>query len=346
MADNALTENGLPTLAEVCESPDDFLGKLDVGALNLLCATGLPSAENLDVGKLLDWLDNAAHEVDLSIRRHRYRLENSPSIYNNSPGYFCCYHLLQTLQEKLGVKYNPARITDSSFQNPLCINPDFRDSRDLFIHGMIDGPGGTCASMPVLYVAVGRRLGYPLKLVEAPGHYFVRWEDLDGQRFGLPERFNIEGAGEGIGSYPDDFYRTWPREWKPYDEPGGWYLKSLSPVEELACFLATRGSCLEDNGRLKEALQVFGWATKLLPHDLRYGGTLVRLMQRDNEMVGQALESERRMLATERIMFEQQQRQTGPPHGDSCQCRQCRQARQPVRQMPGHRPGCPCPMCK
>ena len=42
----------------------------------------------------------------------------------------------------------------------------FNDSRVAFIHGMIptagqttaDTPGGTCASMPVMYVAVGRRL--------------------------------------------------------------------------------------------------------------------------------------------------------------------------------------------
>lgn len=210
-----LATNGFPPLAELCESPDAFLAKLEVGALNLMCAVGLPGAEDLDVAKYLDWLDDAAHQVDLSIRRHKHRWDTFPSTYNNSPGYFCCYHLLQTLQENLGVKYNPARITDSDFQNPLCINPDFSDSRDLFIHGMMNGPGGTCASMPVIYVAVGRRLGFPLKLVEAPGHLFLRWEDLQGERFGFPERFNIEGAGEGISSFPDDFYRTWPRAWRP-----------------------------------------------------------------------------------------------------------------------------------
>ena len=29
---------------------------------------------------------------------------------------------------------------------------------------------GTCSSLPVLQVAVGRRLGYPLKLVTTKGH--------------------------------------------------------------------------------------------------------------------------------------------------------------------------------
>ncbi len=40
------------------------------------------------------------------------------------------------------------------------------DSRFLFIHGLLTGFGGTCVSMPILYLAIARRLGYPLKLVE------------------------------------------------------------------------------------------------------------------------------------------------------------------------------------
>lgn len=134
-----------------------------------------------------------------------------------------------------------------------------------------------------------------------------------------------------------------------YDKTGGWYLKSLSPVEELAAFLATRGACLEDNGRLSEAIQAFGWAASLLPDDLRYCSQLVKLMQRDNEIVRQALESERRMLDAERMMFEQQKMRAsfdGPPHGGSCQCLHCRNARLSGRQLPGHAPGCVCPMCK
>ena len=172
MAANAAlrTKDSVSSLAELCEAPAEFLEAADVGAVNLICAIGLPGAEAIDLDRYLTWLADAARRVDLSIRRHTHRFNNTPSLYQNSPGYFRCYHLLQTLQEDLGVRYNPARVTDADFQMPQCINPDFRDSRDLFIHGIIDGPGVTCASMPVIYAAVGRRLGFPLKLVEAPGH--------------------------------------------------------------------------------------------------------------------------------------------------------------------------------
>jgi hypothetical protein len=235
-------------LAEFIRCPLEAIEGYDVAALNLRCAQGLPGAEELDEGRMLNWLDQAAQRAQFETRRHWYRFNEAPSTYNNSAAYFCCYLLLQTLQEDLGVRYNPARIRDSKFQDPRCFDPDFHDSRDLFIHGIVDGPGGTCASMPVICAAVGRRLGYPLKLVQTRGHLFARWDDPDGKCFGFPETFNVEGAGEGIASYDDEHYKTWPESWTEIDEAEGWYLKSMTPLEELASFLATRGDCLTDSG--------------------------------------------------------------------------------------------------
>ena len=245
----------VPALAELFTAVNDYLQTLDVGALNLICARGLPGAEKLDPERYFDWLDDAAHRADFETRRHWYRFLESPATYNNSPGYFCCYFLLQVLQEDFGVRYNPARVRDPTFQDPKCVEPDFKDSRDLFIHGIIDGPGGTCASMPVIYVAVGRRLGYPLKLVETKSHLFVRWDDPKGERLGVPEVFNVEGTGQGIGSFEDDHYRRWPERWTEAEHAGDFYLKSMSPVQELAAFLSTRAECLVDNRRVAEAIQ-------------------------------------------------------------------------------------------
>lgn len=363
----------IPSLAQICESPNDFLGKIDVAALNLMCAVGLPQAEKLDFDRCLSWLDEAARKADFDTRRHLYRFIQSPGTYNNSPGYFCCYHLLQALQEDFGVRYNPARVRDPKFQDPKCLDPDFKDSRDLFIHGIIDGPGGTCASMPVLYVAAGRRLGYPLKLVEARGHLFVRWDDPLGKRLGVPEVFNIEGAGEGIASYPDDHYRTWPEPWTDADRAGGWYLKSLTPAEEFAAFLCTRAECLTDNGRIAEAIQAYRWACGLAPQDARYRAQLMCL---ERKSIGRLLELQE-VIAMSRANRERllpgppglNVRPIPPPHGDSCccvlcqgaranspaaphgqscQCLQCRQARGAARprQSPlGHPSTCTCNLC-
>jgi hypothetical protein len=196
---------------------------------------------------------------------------------------------LQRLQEDLGVRYNPARIRDSKFQDSKCFDPDFRDSHDLFIHRVVDGPGGTCASMPVVYVVVGRRLGYPLKLVQTRGQLFARWDDSDEKCFGFPETFDVEGAGEGIASYDDEHYNTWAEPWSEIDKAEGWYLKSMTPLGELASFLVMRGDCLTDNGRLAEAVEAYAWAGEVAPDDRRYQQPLARtqhkyLAQREREM--------------------------------------------------------------
>lgn len=333
------------------EVADEYVASFDIAELNHACAQGLPGAESTDLPRLLEWLDQAARRVDSETRRHWHRFNASPGTYRNSPGYFCCYYLLQVLQEDFGVRYNPERVRDPTFQDPKCLDPNFRDSRDLFIHGIIDGPGGTCASMPVLYVAVGRRSGYPLKLVQSRGHLFFRWDDPHGVRFGVPERINIEGTGDGIGSHPDEHYRTWPEPWTEADHAGGWYLRSMSATEELAAFLSNRGECLTDNGQTADAIRAYQYVRRLVPHDLRYAGQLAMLMHRwQREMI-----AVQRMLEHADKLSKSPAVQPGaaspgaPLHSAACQCFHCRQAsaadkhRQPQF---GHPPQCRCPLCQ
>ncbi len=129
------------------ESPDDY----DLAEWNLLLAQGLPGADDLDAPGLLDIIDDWAKKVRLETQRSYYRFLESPADYQDSQGYFCVLVLVTVLERDLGVGYNPERVRDQSFQDPYCVDPDFTDSNDLFIHGILDGPGGTCASMPVLY---------------------------------------------------------------------------------------------------------------------------------------------------------------------------------------------------
>lgn len=124
--------------------------------------------------------------------------------------------------------------------------------------------------MPVLYVAVGRELGYPLKLVTTKGHIFVRWE-------GGGERFNVEATGQGLNRFEDEYYRHWPFEVIPAEEAAEGYLKSLTPPEELAAFLSIRGMCLREAGRKQEATESFAAAVRLAPGCQSYGQMLASL---------------------------------------------------------------------
>lgn len=232
-------------------TPDD-LAHVDIAVTNLLCASGLPGADNLDIALATKKLDEWAAKVKFETERHLYRVDDPryADHYKHSEARLRAEFIVQCLQEDCGVHYNVARIRDINFSN----------SKDLFLHGMIGSDnGGTCASMPVMYVAIGRRLGYPMKLVGAKTHLFCRWD-------GGGERFNIEGASNGnVNYFDDDYYRKWPEPISGAEMATGEFLRSFGSNEELATFLLSRGACLQSNNRLPEALTAFSEAYRLMP---------------------------------------------------------------------------------
>ncbi len=240
------------TYAELLSLNAEDLGEVDLGLMNLLCAGGLPGSASSDTPAILAKLDEWAERVRSETERHLYRVTDPryADHYGHSEARLRAEFLVQVLQEDCGVRYNEKRIRDV----------DFSRSRDLFIHGLLDpSNGGTCASMPVLYAAIGRRLGYPIKLVLAKQHIFCRW---DGDR----ERFNIEGtATGGVDFFSDEHYRTWPAAITDVELLRGEYLVSLSPTEELGVFLVNRAACLRANARLAEARAALAEARRLMP---------------------------------------------------------------------------------
>lgn len=243
---NVLTPN---TLDELLAIPTDHLANVDIAIMNLLCATQLPGSENLDVPLILQTLDDWAERVKSETERYYPQFQRDPAQYNHSEADYRMLMLITVLQLDLGVHYNMDRVD----------NPDFRNSKDLFLHGLVNSDnGGTCVSMPVLYVAVGRRLGYPLSLVFAMEHVFCRWE-------GNGERLNIEGSMRGMESFPDEYYRTWPLPIEDQWVVDGQFLKSLTPQETLADFMASRGHCLGGHGKYHESLKCYQTSAKLMP---------------------------------------------------------------------------------
>ncbi len=165
--------------------------------------------------------------------------------------------LVTVLEQDFRIRYNPDLMSKPSLAD-LRSTSFYRNSADLFLHGLTDSRLGTCASIPVLTVSVGRRLGYPLKLVRGKAHLFVRWDDGK-------ERFNIESGGQGMNSFPDDHYRKWPFPISDSEMKTGFYLKSLTAAEEYAGFLETRGFCLMENRRMAESLNAFNHVNNLVP---------------------------------------------------------------------------------
>ena len=154
---------------------DEQLGRYDIVETHLACTVGMPAAEKIDwrrclaeINRLTDW-----------VRRYTEHCLAHPDPANagDSPGMYRMRAMLTCLWKGAKIRYNPAKIPDDSVWT----------WEDSFLHTALFGEGGTCGSLPVLYTAIGRRLGYPLKLVSAWGpvwsHLFCRWDDPAGERF-------------------------------------------------------------------------------------------------------------------------------------------------------------------
>jgi hypothetical protein len=139
-----------------------------------------------------------------------------------------------------------------------------KSSKNIFINGLLsDERLGTCSSMPVLWTAIGRRLGYPLSLVHAKNHLFVRWEDKK-------DRFNVEASKGVMASPPDASYKTWPFPLTDEEIAKGPYLKSLTPTEEMADAMNARFWELMHYRRYDEALGIALKLRQMLPHADKY----------------------------------------------------------------------------
>ena len=233
------------------------LEKCDIALVNLLCSQGLPGAGEMKTEDYLETLDKWAGHVQTETARNFHQYRENPANFYNSEGYFKMLMMAVVVYEDFGIRYNPDRIT-----LPGTIDPNdrfFADSRDIFLNGLIEGQRmGTCSSMPVLYIAIGRRLGYPLKLVATKAHLFIRWESN-------VDYFDVEATGKGMNRYNDEHFKQWPFPVTDAEIRTEGFLKSMTASEELAVFLSLRGNCLKEAGRLKEATECYARASRMAP---------------------------------------------------------------------------------
>jgi hypothetical protein len=210
-------------LRQLVANAPEVLWRYDVAEMNLLCATGLPRSEHLDITECLATLDKWANRVRMRTNSELCRFRPNPRCPTEAR--YRCYMLIHVLRESYGLKHYllPTKGTGiTGFGIPRGAHPRFDDSSLLFIHGLLsEARIGSCSSLPVLYAAVGRRLGYPIRLVLSVQHVLIRWED--GR-----EKFNMEGTGpDYISSDPDGSYIDKPRPWNG----GGESLWRVSPID-------------------------------------------------------------------------------------------------------------------
>ncbi len=119
------------------------------------------------------------------------------------------------------------------------------DPNSLFLHTVLDTKKGYCLSLSILYLSIGERLGLDLYGVVVPGHFFVRYDD--GR-----VKFNIETTSKG-GTATDEQYIA---KFKvPQNKSDNIYMKNLSKIQTIGCFLNNLGNSYSDVGNTKSALE-------------------------------------------------------------------------------------------
>ncbi len=275
-----LEASKIHSLHQLLALPPEELEKVDIGLMNLLCTQGLKEAESIDIDSYLRQLDEWAETVGKDVEKLLYKYHEHPKEYDNSENMFRAVTMCYGLKHLFKIHYNLENMESM----------DYSDSSQIFIHGLL-GPKreGSCVSLPVLCAAVGRRLGYPLKLVETGLHLFIRWEDDE-----TGERFNIEVACPGVQTPPDDEYKERPRKLSDLELKRGRYLKSFSAADALSFFLVCRGHNLTDCGRVCEAQVAFAnayryspdYVNNIIPLAATVDAELRRMWEEDCELMG------------------------------------------------------------
>ena len=264
------------TLAELLALTTDDLEKVDLGRMNLLCAEGLNGSEGLDVESCVSTLDAWARHVERETKRNFHHFAGNPEQFNRSLPYYQMGMLGTVLAEDLQIQYNPElerQLLDHPVSSQTIEQEKtfFTSSKDIFLHGLLTGGRtGTCASMPFLYAAIGRRLGYPVTIAARKYHLYVRYEAAGAH-------LNIEATeNRGFATPTDAEYRNGPYPMTQAEiEANGW-LRPLNNKEILGICLLNRANCLRSMKQHDAVIQTLIDAARYLPDNPQMRQTIAR----------------------------------------------------------------------
>jgi hypothetical protein len=275
-------------LAQLLSLPPEQLEKVDLARIDLLLAEGLPSSENLDVEQCLKTLDEWASEVKEETERNYHRFVEHPEKFKNSLGNYRMAVMAAVLCQDLRVHYDPQREKELFENNYFTQSQSyskaeqhfFSDASDFFLQGLVsDKRYGTCASMPYLYVAIGRRLGYPVSIAGAYTHNYVYYDEGNGKHF------NVEATEDrGFVTPSDDEYRNPP--WGAPSDPNYYQthdlLQPLSNKESMANLLGSRAAIFRAAGQHDEEAKTWEIAARYFPDTPAWKGIEENMQQAAN----------------------------------------------------------------
>ena len=153
-AEIASIAHSYPSVDQLMAMTDEELGRVDPAVVNLVVAKGIPELDQLNVAQTVAALDAWAAEIRTDIERNRYQFVTNPAEFGHSEAQYRVDWLVSDIYTVFKVDYD-------------VLDVDFRNPSNLFLNGIVDRKLGTCVSLPLLYAALGWRLGMPIKLVRA-----------------------------------------------------------------------------------------------------------------------------------------------------------------------------------
>lgn len=126
-----------------------------------------------------------------------------------------------------------------------------------FLTGVLDSKKGICYTLPLLYVAVAQRVGYPMYPVAAPDHMFVRYADP------AFKAQNIEATSGG--KYFEDSWYIQDFSISQSGLKSGAYLRTMTYREFMGQLLAANAFIWARKGNSGKAVSYLEKAVRLYP---------------------------------------------------------------------------------
>jgi len=136
-------------------------------------------------------------------------------------------------------------------------DPHIEKQENRYLNGILDTGKGSCVTVPLLYLTISQRLGYPVYPVRAPYHIFLRYVDP------ALEQKNIEATGGG--GYVSDEEYTAVLQISGKSRKAGAYLKTTTYREFLADLIVQNAILWAKQGDYKKAIRYMEKAIAVTP---------------------------------------------------------------------------------
>ncbi|HVT88894.1 MAG TPA: transglutaminase family protein [Tepidisphaeraceae bacterium] len=246
------------TVRELAALSDESLAQVDVLYLNLAVAREFPGVEQLNIQHYQRIVDEWSGQAAGMLAKAEPEFHKSPQLWQDDIRFFRLACIAQFMRRVLRIRYNQEYERSFREAESQSVYSGIRYSHvhDQFLHALIDLRQGTCASIPVLYLAIARRLDLPVYLTQIDSHLMCRFED--GQ---VTYNIDVTDMKDGGFSAPADDDLLISKRAIRF----GSDFKTLTAREMLGYFLSQRGRIFRDIGQLDRADSDYCLARWLLP---------------------------------------------------------------------------------